>query len=438
MLGVGLVVRILVEVAYWPALFYGDSWGYLKDAYSGFPAGFEPARPSGYPALLRLIMWSSRETGLVTVLQHVAGLATVVLVYALCVRLGVGRRWSAVVAAVLVLDAWTLALEQRVLSETFFTLTLVVVAYLAVSYGDRRWAIVAAGVLAGAAATLRGVAVFVVPVLLIYLAWRHRSLVAPLIAAAAVALPLVLYGAAHKVVLGDFALTESSGWFLYGRVAEFADCSRSDVPVDSRFLCQPPGDPDRKLGAAFYIWDPSSPANERLGLMGARADSNRVLRGFAKAVIRDQPGDYARVVVADVARFFEPGHASLGASDDALVLPRRPGEAFQDDPAHKLLIPDYRPPARPPAAALHAYAGVVHLPRPLLALAALLGVLAVIVRRDKDVFLLVGMGLALLIGAAGTSDFVLRYLLPAAPLLLAGGAVGLRALVAGPRALTTP
>ena len=32
--------------------------------------------------------------------------------------------------------------------------------------------------------------------------------------------------------------------------------------------------------------------------------------------------------------------------------------------------------------------------------------------------------MALVIGAAGSSEFVLRYLLPAAPLLLAGGAVG--------------
>ena len=48
------------------------------------------------------------------------------------------------------------------------------------------------------------------------------------------------------------------------------------------------------------------------------------------------------------------------------------------------------------------------------------------------------MGLALVVGAAGTSDFVLRYLLPAVPLLLAGGAAGLRALLAGPRAFTTP
>ena len=161
-------------------------------------------------------------------MQQLATLVHAVIVYDLLGRLGVARLWATLVAAILVLDAWTIALSQRVLSETFFTLALVLVAWLAV---QRRGAslILASGALLGRAAC-------------------------------AIAAPFLLYASAHAAVVGTFGLTDANGWFLYGRVAEFADCRRSHVPADSRFLCQASDDPTRKLGAAFYLWNPASPA----------------------------------------------------------------------------------------------------------------------------------------------------------------------------------
>ena len=42
--------------------------------------------------------------------------------------------------------------------------------------------------------------------------------------------------------------------------------------------------------------------------------------------------------------------------------------------------------------------------------------------------MLTGMGVAMLLGAAATADFILRYLVPVVPLLVAGGVVAASAL----------
>src|SRR5947209_14783314 len=87
----GTLLRIGVELAYRPALFFGDSWRYLHMTFSGFPVGILPSRPSGYPLLLRLLTAPGRDVLLVTVVQHIAGLVVGILVYVLLLRLGLRR-----------------------------------------------------------------------------------------------------------------------------------------------------------------------------------------------------------------------------------------------------------------------------------------------------------------------------------------------------------
>src|SRR5947209_19490498 len=45
-LAAGALLRIATEVAYHPALFYSDSWGYLSMAHGGSLVSFAPLRPS--------------------------------------------------------------------------------------------------------------------------------------------------------------------------------------------------------------------------------------------------------------------------------------------------------------------------------------------------------------------------------------------------------
>jgi hypothetical protein len=77
---------------------------------------------------------------------------------------------------------------------------------------------------------------------------------------------------------------------------------------------------------------------------------------------------------------------------------------------------------------VRAYRSIVHVPRPviaLLALASLLG-LAVRIPSRREVLLLSGSGLSMIVGVAATAGFGIRYLLPAVPLLALGGTLATR------------
>ena len=87
--------------------------------------GFEPDRPSGYPRIPAPGVGLDEGLAGVAVLQHVLGLATGVLVYSLLLRIGL-RRWLATaVAAAVLLDAYTITLEQTLLTEPLFSFAVV-------------------------------------------------------------------------------------------------------------------------------------------------------------------------------------------------------------------------------------------------------------------------------------------------------------------------
>src|SRR5438270_2310251 len=160
-LGVGALLRIACEVAYRPALFYSDSWGYLSMANGGSIVSFAPLRPSGYPLILKIL----HALPVMTTAQHLAGLVTALLVYLTCRALNVNR-WVATAAAALVaLDAWTIALEQYVLAETFFALALMLAVWasLAGRRSSFQISLGFAGLCLAAAVLMRPVGLFAVP-----------------------------------------------------------------------------------------------------------------------------------------------------------------------------------------------------------------------------------------------------------------------------------
>jgi len=96
------VPRATIAVAYWPALLQSDSFTYVRMAHTGAPVAIDPGRPSGYALIVDLLSWVDPSLATVTVAQHLAGLATGVLVYVLLWRLGASR-WAATLAAAVVL-----------------------------------------------------------------------------------------------------------------------------------------------------------------------------------------------------------------------------------------------------------------------------------------------------------------------------------------------
>src|SRR5829696_9584167 len=84
-LAVAAVARAVVAGGYAPALFFPDSWSYVGAAYGESHLG--GIRPPGYA----LAMWgmdvvAGRSLALVTTVQHLAGLAAGLIVYALALR----------------------------------------------------------------------------------------------------------------------------------------------------------------------------------------------------------------------------------------------------------------------------------------------------------------------------------------------------------------
>ncbi len=440
MLALGALVRLAVAVAYWPGLYYTDSLIYLRLARGGPIVGLTPDRPSGYALLLKLVSWSGHHIAPMILLQHVAGLVTGVILYALLLRLGV-KRWLATAAvAVVVLDGYAIALEQEIMPEALFTLALIGSAYLAMTQRRSAIALVSSGALLGAAATMRTVAIFAIPVWAIYVLWTHRRVRLIAAAAVGVALPLVVYAGFHYARTDRASLSQAEGWFLYARIGQIGDCRGAHIPASGRALCRRTPRDDSE-GPAYFMWKDQSPARRVFG--GLNPDphrqerSNQILRRYALAIIRDRPLRYAQMVGADFLRYVTPGVGSRYTSDWAVLLPdhrRAPDRAVRAAPNLRRV---YLPATRAPVAVVRAYQSVVHTPRWLLAWLALVAlscaplslIRGLVIPRRAEIFLLTGSGLALLLGSVATNDFILRYLLPTVPLLIAGGVAAADGLV---------
>jgi len=103
LIAAGLVLRVLAQVAYQPALVYVDSLKYLYTIYPG-------SDPLGYEAPLKSILLVG-NLAVVAAVQHLLGLAIAVTIYALLLRRGVPRWLSALAAAVF--EALLVLLSRR-------------------------------------------------------------------------------------------------------------------------------------------------------------------------------------------------------------------------------------------------------------------------------------------------------------------------------------
>lgn len=434
-LGLGGLLRIACAVAYRPALFYSDSWGYLSMAHGSGLVTFAPLRPSGYPLILKLL----HALPVITTAQHLAGLAAALLVYVTCSELGVRRWLAAGVAALVALDAWAIALEQYVLAEAFFGLALMLAlwASLVARRSSLAIALGFAGLCLAAAALMRPVGLFAVPAWIVWMIWTRAGWRPALTGIACLAVPLVAYSLAHAHTTGTFGLTQANGWFLYGRVGAIAKCDGITVARDARKLCRRPAAAAHE-NQSFFMFNRRSPARRAFGGISAdskkQARSNRILGKFARQVIVHDPGGFARLVATDFFKYFRPGPHALHREDTTVEFPRTRRIRFDEPAIRHRLYPDLRTHASAPAGALRSYASVVHTSRVLIALLTLAAVVAFAIglrRRDPRVhalFLVFGIGIGLLLGAAIGAGFALRYLIPAVPALAVMGGLAVEML----------
>ena len=445
----GVVIRFLTMMAYQPALFFGDSWGYITSAYSGHLFGtaaptISNFRPSGYPALIWLLATPGRDIAQLITLQHLAGVVAGVLVYVALLRAAVLPGLAACAAALVLLDGYAITLEQYVMADTVFSLIVLCacIVWTWPALGEPRNARIgtaraaAGGLLLAAATLVRLEALFIAPAVVVYLLWRRSGWQALLAVVLAAGAPLAAYAAAESARYGTFGLSQWGGWTAYARVAGFADCAGAGVPVASRPLCESvarrASHPD---ASDWYLFDPASPAIHLFGPLSRSVSEQRrsdgLLESFAVAIARHQPLDVASAVLGDFLEFFEPDTAQYGDATGATVLPSAAGAEYVDTYARDRFLRGVEPTVGSPSAALRRYRSVIHVPRPLIALLALASVVGVAcaLRWRREVLLFSGSGILLLLGTAATAGFAQRYLLCAVPPLAIGGTLSLRELV---------
>jgi 4-amino-4-deoxy-L-arabinose transferase-like glycosyltransferase len=432
-------LRAIVFLAYHPALIFPDSVRYLQYAQH-FADGrwtVDGLRQSGYSVLLIPVMLL-HDLWLISLVQHLVGLATGVLVYAVLVRLGVRTPIAALAAIPVLFDPLELVLEQYVLSDTWTVFLLV--AALVVLVWPRAgggWRTAAAcGLLLGAAVTFRDEElVMIVPaalyVVLTARPWRRLGALAGcfLIPVGAY---LGWFGASH----GEPGFTTFSGAFLYGRVADFASCQGLNLPSYERPLC--PAQPPAQRNADFYTWDPRSP--QWTFRPPAEMSRDAVVRDFGLRILRHQPLAYAEAAGRDFLYGFAPVR---GAG------PERYSTAYLQ--FHPYIQPDrqadasigalgYAPPAvrHNLASFLTGYGRWFYVPGPVFAGGLVLALAGLTVgarcrdRRANAGLLFTASAVLVLIPPALFATFDWRYQLPQLTLIPVAAVIG-GGLLAAPR-----
>ncbi len=223
----GLVLRVLAQIAYQPALIYVDSLKFLYGEYPG-------SEPLGYTALLRVILFFG-HLDLVTALQHLLGLAMGAGLYAVLVRRGIARWLAAIAVAPVLLDAYQLQMEQMIMADTVFE-ALVVAGLLillwrprsaGLSSGPSLAVVAGAGFALGVATDVKQAGlVLVAPAVLYCLACgggTKRALKSSAALAVAFAVPVLAYCTYSDATNGHFRLANRQA--LAGRLASAADCA---------------------------------------------------------------------------------------------------------------------------------------------------------------------------------------------------------------------
>jgi hypothetical protein len=320
-LAAGAGLRLLAMLGYPGALWFaGDSYVYLGAALRLQP---NLSKTTGYSVFLH-ILEPFHSLTLVAGLQHLMGLAVAVMIYILARRSGVSQRWSTAATLPVLLDGFVIEDEHMVMAEALFTF-LVMLSMLLILWSpapSRRvsWPVaLLAGLLAGYAVDVRSEGL---PVLLMFPvallirglrvngAWRWRTwrawLAAAVMAVGCVA-PVAGYASWFGSWWGSYTLSRAEGFYLWGRVSSFAECSVVKPPASELAIC-PSGTPSSRTPPGDYIWH-APQVRHMAGGGPVTAANDALLRDFAIRAVEAQPLGYLRAVLGGLALSVEwPRH----------------------------------------------------------------------------------------------------------------------------------
>jgi len=308
LLTLGVLLRVMAQLAYQPVILYFDSPRYIHNAYWLNPNGPDPL---GYLVTVRLLLDAFHDLAGLAVFNHLLGLGSAGLIYAVLLRRGVKPWMAALAAGPVLLDGLQLLIEQMVMSEPLFEFFVVLgIALLLWRPRPNPMTAAGAGVSFAAAALTRyvGMSLVVVGLLFCVLA-AGRRLVPRLVTAAALlaafVLPVIGYAAYNDAVNGSFAVPSgrvSKG--LYARVASTVDCARLSLPSYERPLCPPKGVVKPMGGSLIqgYALGTTSPLAAYRPPAGMK--TRQVVNDFVKRAVLQQPLPVASSVGGTLVRPF--------------------------------------------------------------------------------------------------------------------------------------
>jgi hypothetical protein len=231
----GIVLRVLTQMAYHPAIIYIDSLKYLYPVWYG-------SDPVEYKIPLKFLFAFGGTLGTVELVQHLLGIGMAILIYAVVVRRGAPRWLGALAMAPVLLDAYQLQAEAMIMPDMWFEVMVVVGLALVLWRPTPSMRLLAIGAFfLGAATGMRQVGeILIVPLLVIVVAmgggWRQVAKNA-VVVTAGFAVALVGYLSASLYLTHHFWISRSQVSLTYGRMAEVADCKTLQIPAIEEPLC---------------------------------------------------------------------------------------------------------------------------------------------------------------------------------------------------------
>ncbi len=422
-----VLLRVDAELGYQWQAWFNDSFEYIAKTVR---FQLDPARVSGYSVGLKILQ-PFHSYALITILQHLMGLAVAVMVYALVRHRFSAPSWLATLATVPVLyDGFEIELEHLITADVpfLFLLTLATTLLLWNPAGPSLRTCVTVGLLLGIADCLRSVGLPLLAIFAVYMVIRRVRWRRVLATGVACMIPVLAYAGVFDLEHGQFAMTDSTGVFLYSRVMTFAECSKVHVPADELALCTTVPPAQRPI-AQLYIWGKQTPLR-RFPPPKFSPVLNSLAENFAIRAIEAQPLDYTKAVFGDTWRVFgwkRYVFPNAQTYDEYLFSHKGTPIPFWDR-AHLGKYHSYaaayiqgNPNTQvvdPFASIIRGYQRYVWLPGTIYGLILLAGLGGIVLawrRIGGEALLPWAVSLALIVIPAATAEFDYRYVLPATP-----------------------
>jgi hypothetical protein len=436
------LLRVDAELGYQWQVWFNDSFEYVENTVH---LTLDPTRVSGYSVWLKLLQ-PFHSYALVTILQHLMGLAVAVMIYALARHRFRTPAWLATLAAVPVLyDGFEIELEHLIMADVPFlflvTLAVTLMLWDPVPSLPRCLLI---GALLGISEVVRSIGLPLLVVFAVYMIIRRiswRKIAATIVVCV---IPVLGYASVFYLEHGQFSMGDATGVFLYARTMTFAECAKMNVPADELWLCDTTPPAERPIDQ-YYIWAPETPL-DRFPPNKFSAVPDSMAQNFAIRAIEAQPLSYAKAVFHDTWHVFAWNrHIFPNAQtydeyifgyqsqpipdwDDAKL-----GRYNSYSAAYALANPLTKVVA-PFANIIRGYQRYVWVPGTVYGLILLTGLGSLVLgwrRLGGEALLPWTISLALIVIPAATAEFDYRYVLPAVPFACLAAAIAFSPGTAG-------